>query len=175
LGGLLDMGLMIAICSSILALYLFRFCVTEFLDKSGVHPRKFSRLVSTLDDVRELDDRESLLSFGRSALKEKSLMLGNVFELATYRRHMAAEAKSPEPSDRFNDRVAEYSSHLRQLDEEIAEAIMVEQKARDLVGVERSANADDDFPSMWDRLSRYLQAALVILLAVWIVFLIFVG
>jgi hypothetical protein len=129
--------------------------------------------VPVLEYIRELDDRESLLSFGRSALKEKTLILGNVLELATYRRHMAAEGRSSESSERFNDRVAEYSSHLRQLDEEIAEATMAEQKARDLL--EGRANADDDFPSVWDRLSRYVHAGLVVLLAAWIVFLIFAG
>ncbi|OLT27832.1 hypothetical protein BJF83_17225 [Nocardiopsis sp. CNR-923] len=94
-------------------------------------------------------------------------MLDNMSSLATHRRHFGVPRESAGDSTRLDERFADYSSHIQELDEEIKEVVRVEREAADISIDEGGVDGQwYGAAPKWKNLSWYFYAAFAVLLAV---------
>ncbi|MDE3723174.1 hypothetical protein PWG71_17415 [Nocardiopsis sp. N85] len=106
-----------------LTLYLFRFLATEFMAKSGAHPRRLDEFSATLTELRLKNHRENAIVFGTSAADEKYLILDNMLALINFRRHTGPSETASGLSGDADRRFSEYAGMLDRLNQEIARSV----------------------------------------------------
>jgi hypothetical protein len=119
----------------VLVMYVSRFLVTDFLDKSGVHPRSISSFRSSLDVARELEEREIGISFGRSAAREKFLLLDNVLEAVEFREGVKRMEVESHSLSELENRISQYSEHFDRLGREIEGSIALQKDKDEILAV----------------------------------------